>query len=455
MDNSVAARQDNVLLKVEIKIYVDGKNNPTKFIIRDNAKGISPENFGVAICPAGIVGGTSLNEHGLGMKQAIAAMGDLSYLATKTKNEHQARVVLEFKYGNLPFYRHDVEFECGTEICVKNIKPIVTTSSTSITRTLVPHLGARYRRFLKPDKKKLDLSIALIKESTGEVEYSWNVEEIKITYFHPSTRRNEPIIHRYSISGEGWKAELTFGYAPQDAKDYEELGIDIPNKFHPYNVSLSRQGLDLIRHDRVIRFHQLSEIEIITARHPDYNHIRGEIDLLDGFSTAITKNSIIDDNHFRECINVIRDILNGETEGPDSKKKNYLKVKTYPEQIPEKLLRDRLAAWLGNNPINKRAHVDTEYVLEGIEGYIDILADEEVWEIKTDQAAALDVYQLFMYIDIKGASKGFLVANSFSTGANIAVRHIKEKYNVDITFATLGQFPITHPPTDAEREEYY
>jgi len=319
----------------------------------------------------------------------------------------------------------------------------------------VPHLGARYRRFLKPDRKELDLSIAIIKESTDNPEYSWNLEEVKITYFHPSTRRNEPIIHRYLISGEGWKAELTFGYAPQDIKDYEELGVAPPNKFQPYNVSLSRQGLDLIRHDRVIRFHQLSEIEIITSRHPDYNHIRGEIDLLEGFSTAITKNSIIDDDNFRECISIIRDILNGAKEGPDNKKKNYLKIKTYPEQIPEKLLRDRLATWLENNPLHKREHVSTEYVLEGIEGKIDILADEEVWEIKTDQASALDVYQLFMYMDIKGGSKGFLVASGFSTGANIALKHIKKKYKLDITLTTLDQFPITHPPTGAEREEYY
>jgi len=102
IDNSVAAKQNDVLLKVDIKLYVDEDNNPTKFIIKDNAKGISPTDFGVAICPAGIVGGNSLNEHGLGMKQAVAALGELSYLATKTKGEEQARVIIEFKYGDLP-----------------------------------------------------------------------------------------------------------------------------------------------------------------------------------------------------------------------------------------------------------------------------------------------------------------------------------------------------------------
>jgi len=90
------------------------------------------------------------------------------------------------------------------------------------------------------------------------------------------------------LSGDGWKAELTFGYAPQEKEEYEELGIEAPNKFQPYYVSQGKQGLDVIRHDRVILFHQLSDPDIISAKHPDYNNIRGEIDLLEGFSTAIT-----------------------------------------------------------------------------------------------------------------------------------------------------------------------
>jgi hypothetical protein len=455
IDNCIAARQESQCLRVHIEIHVDDNNNPKIFLIKDNAKGIDPDHLGIAVSPAATLGINSLNEHGLGMKQAIAALGDLDYLATKIKEEANARIILEFKYGEIPVYRQQMDMECGTEICVKNLNPIVISNPTSITRSLIPHLGARYRRFLRLANKELELNLVIKKENSGEILYSWNVEEIKITYFHPSTRQNTPIIFRHTLSGEHWKAELTFGYAPQDPKEYEELGIEQINKFHPYNVSLNRQGLDILRHNRVIKFHQLSEIEIISSRHPDYNHIRGEIDLLEGFTTAITKNSIIDDANFRECIGQIRDILTGQVEGPDGKKKNYLKSKTYPEQIPEKLLRDRLATWLQNNPLHKREHVETEYVLEGIEGYIDILADEEVWEIKTEQAAAIDVYQIFMYMDIKDIKKGFLVASGFSTGARIAAKHLKEKYKFDIVLAKHEEFPITQPPSDAEREEYY
>ena len=138
-----------------------------------------------------------------------------------------------------------------------------------------------------------------------------------------------------------------------------------------------------------------------------------------------------------------------------TKKRNYLKIKTYPEQIPEKLLRDRLATWLSSNPIKKRKNVKTEYVVEGIEGHIDILADGEAWELKREQASALDVYQLFMYMDVGSLRKGFLVATDWTTGAEVATEHIKKHHKKDIDLTTLDQFPISDPPNDSERDDYY
>jgi hypothetical protein len=456
IDNSIAARRNDRMLEVTIDLYVDTTNRPTEFVIRDNACGISQEKLGIAITPAGIQLPESLNEHGLGMKQAIAALGKLKYLATKTQDEDKARVVLDFKFGEIPtYYSTDFDHDSGTEIAVTNLNAIVTSNPTAITNSLIPYLDARYRRFLRPESKILELSMNIRRRSKGDVLYTWSVEELKPIYFHPSTRTNKPVITNLSLSGKGWKAKLTFGYAPQEKEEYEELGIEVPNKFHPYYVSLGKQGLDIIRHDRVVLFHQLSEISIISARHPDFNNIRGEIDLLEGFSTAITKNSIIADEHFRECVDEVRKILIGEQPSVGGKKQNYLKGKKYPEQIPESLLRDRLATWLGNNPINKKNNVKTEYVVQGIEGYVDILADGEAWEVKPDQAKAIDVYQLFMYMDVGGMNKGYLVAKDFTTGAEVAKDYIIQNHQKDIVLTTLDKFPITHPPTDTERVQYY
>ncbi|BAZ32569.1 hypothetical protein NIES4074_50750 [Cylindrospermum sp. NIES-4074] len=60
-----------------------------------------------------------------------------------------------------------------------------------------------------------------------------------------------------------------------------------------------------------------------------------------------------------------------------------------------------------------------------------------------------------MYMDVKNFNKGYLVAKEFSNGAKFAVDFIKNNHDKLITLAKHIDFPITHPPDDKEREEYY
>jgi len=148
---------------------------------------------------------------------------------------------------------------------------------------------------------------------------------VKPIYFHPNERQNKPVVVKHKLSDTGWEACLTLGYAPAD-EEYEELGLEPPKKYDPYYVSLSKQGLDLIKNDRVIRFHQLSEIDLVDYRHNRYNLVRGELDLKKGFTSAITKNSIISDAHFLQLMSQVREFLDAG---------GYLKKKTYPDVLPE------------------------------------------------------------------------------------------------------------------------
>ncbi|NFE96384.1 ATP-binding protein [Clostridium botulinum] len=452
IDNSIAASNEDekIIINIEIGLSKEKEEN-SYFLISDNAKGISEEVLGRALSPGGTSGGKTLNEHGLGMKQAIAALGELEYLQTKTIESDKAIIINELKFGKIKAHKKNVPWKCGTEIKVKRITSIVPTTAQKYTSSVRGYLGARYRRYLREEKPRMELKILLknidIKEKDGKCKVigEWGIKEINPVYFHVNTRRNEPMIHKKTLKGRGWKAELTFGFAPTE-KQYEDLGLEPPKNYEPYKVSISKQGFDIINNDRVIKFHQLSDIGLVTTRHSKFNYIRGEIDLISGFTTAITKNSIIIDSNFTELIHMVKEGL---------EVKGYLSKKSYPDEIPEVLLRDRLENYFKTSKLFKKSDIKKEYPIEGLGGFIDILADGEVWEIKVNEAIGLDVYQLFAYMDMGGFDKGYLVAKSFKTGAQSAAQFIETNHNKKIELIHRSEFPINDPPTDKEVELYY
>jgi len=452
IDNSIAASFDDKVLEVNIEIgFSDISKERSYFLIRDNGKGIERDMIGKAISPAALAGGTSLNEHGLGMKQAIASLGELKYLATKNLDDKEAIIVEEFKFGEIFPKVMDVDWLSGTEICINKLKVIVPRSAQTYTKS-ISYLGARYRRYLKRDNPKMKLNIVLLdidekdKNDNSLTIKKWHITEHKPTYFHPNKRVNEPIIKNKSFKGKGWDAEFTFGYAPKDDDEYEEMGLTLPKQYDPYYVSLTKQGFDLIKNDRIIMFHQLSELNLVVAKHNKYNHVRGEINLKKGFTTAITKNNIIYDENFADLISQLKEFLE------DNK---FLEKRSYPGELPEKLLRDRLATHLKTRTIEPKKNVKTEYPVEGLGGFIDILADREAWELKIGQASGLDIYQLFAYMDMGDIKKGYLIAPDFSTGSESAGDFIKKNHDKEILLVKSEEFPIMDPPTSEEIKKYF
>ena len=270
------------LTKVELPILqkVNGlANNSTEtyLLIRDNGHGIDKVNLGKAIIPVGFSGGKTLNEHGLGMKQAVASLGTLKYLLTRSINEEMTSYADKFAFGETSILQIDYDWNYGTEICVHDLNSIVPTSQQSYTMHVVPYLGAKYRRFLKLYNLKIQLKVTLLdidqidaKGNPVEIQ-SWKVKEVKQIYFHPNKRVNKPILQNKEFKGKGWKAKFTFGYAPID-DEFEELGLEIPKPYSPYAVSIKKQGFDIIVHDRVINFTQFHELEFINVPHNSYNY---------------------------------------------------------------------------------------------------------------------------------------------------------------------------------------
>ena len=269
IDNSLAARNEDTFLKVKVSIGISDANPYRNWLtISDDASGIPPDRLGLAITPAGIQSSGSLNEHGLGLKQAVAGLGELKYLATRVAGEEYARIIEGFRFGPICPKLLETPWQHGTEVAIHKLKAIVQLRREYYTRDIVPYLGARYRRFLSHANPKMQITIQMLNiddtdaDGNAVIIQQWPVEEIKPIYFHPNTRRNAPVVDHRRFHGEGWEADLVFGYSPE-AHEWEELGLSQPGRFHPYAVSLSRQGLDVILNDRVIMFHQLSELKLV------------------------------------------------------------------------------------------------------------------------------------------------------------------------------------------------
>jgi len=446
IDNSLSARNGTVT----VDIVFDEDQIAKTITITDNASGIPLNTLGDAISPAMRKEKNSLNEHGLGLKQAVAHLGTLESIITRTEGDLSgAHKVSEFKFGRLEV-EEVPEFHkpYGTIVCIKDLKHAGRFTKRIRSVTIIPYLGARYRRFL--DRGELILIL------NGE-----QVEAQHPVYYHDAKRKNIPVINKFKLSGEDWSALLTFGYAPMRQTEWSNLNLEEFKHGHPYKVGLKTQGLDILLNDRVICFHEFSAFAD-KDKHGHYNNVRGEIELVKGFTSTTTKNKIYVNKNYEEMCKQVNGVLTGNRPGPRADTKNYLPntikrvvdKKAKLENIPESMLRDRLAKLL-LTPTHDHTTAEKEYLVEGISGQIDIFVDEdEVWELKKDQARALDVYQVLMYMDHTFVDKGVLVAKSYSDGCKTALEFINSKER-KIVFKPLDTLAITQDMNEEEyRQEY-
>jgi hypothetical protein len=147
------------------------------------------------------------------------------------------------------------------------------------------------------------------------------------------------------------------------------------------------------------------------------------------------------DSNFQALVTSVTDFLAS---------KGFLSRKTWPKEIPENVLRDRLANHLKNRSVDPKKNVVKEFVVNGLDGSIDILADDVAYEISTVQADSLMIYQLFAYMDMGRISRGVFVAPNYSPKAQNAVNFIEKNHNKKIILAKQVEFPISHALTKDE-----
>jgi hypothetical protein len=450
IDNSIAGAHDDKPVRIRISFFSGKQGRIERIRIRDNGRGIPEKHLGKALSLGAkrIVG--SLNEHGMGMKQAVMGLGMLDRLLTRVDGSDRAVGVDRFGFGEIPLVRRQVTWT-GTEITIKDLKHGVVPDKYSVIRSSVClWIGARYRKFLIDDpasgaSKRAE--IQLRHYVSGEER---RVDRIRIQEVNPAYRsdikkeKGRPEQTRFFCShmndpldppfeecrpehGCDWKFKLVIGLAPEGSLT-AILGRTSKQarRNQPYHVSQKNQGLDVIMNDRVIVFSQWSELfqslsdSILVEKHPSFNRIRGELILGHGFSTTITKNQI-----------------SLTTEWRDARERLYHYVKEQrlfnppPPGRREAVNNNLLIEYLKNKYGD---HFEPKQVAGIFDAEIDIkdTKNNEAYELKVVRTTWQDVFQLFGYMSASDMQKGYLVAYSHKQAAKDAVKHINEKYPLEI-----------------------
>ena len=450
VDNTAAELEDCKTAHVDIIVggswEKNGDHHGNKYLdlstaylqVSDNATGILRSQISHALSLAtknknGM--GSGLHEHGLGMKTAIASLGTLEHIISKTKTDPVAFRINEFKIGKVEVFDEPAFSETGTLIRIKNLKPIVYKRKIDYTNFIVSNLGARYRYLLKGTigGKKLTITLKLVdqkgqplKDAEGR-DSIWDIQPVEPIY-----QNNTPKVINKELKGAGgkWAACLSFGFAPSK----EELNQN-DLKFatgHPYN-SWARL-IDVVMHDRVLCRYTPQQIGGCKSAKAVFAPWTGELILRYGFKTSFTKDGILENDNWIELQEKIGKIIDPiiqkkiHQENQVEKDEKFYKDKIYNQQT---------------KAFGKTFH--REYVVEGTEGFIDLVVDNESWEVKAIQATGADVYQLLWYIDFGKdvlKDKGTLVAPSFSPGCIYTAEQLKIKRGIDIKLITLADLGL-------------
>jgi len=466
IDNSISARNPIEQLNVVIKVYID-KNVPVKLSIEDNGLGIPEDSIPCVIALGKTIGNGSFNEHGMGLKQAAWWMGDSHEITTTTANTPYIITFSPLNHETIKRYTEKTqETKSFTKLDIQ-IRPGSTFIPQEIraSNNLLLQLGARYRRFLHSNtggQPELILFYETYSKDEGETDFTPAKSErvTAISPFYYKAGSDSPFLNATKVKAEdgSWEIELTLGLAPTEDQ-HDKLGTppnSRPKKGHPYYVGLDKQGLDLMIKGRVLKFHQLSEIGLVPARHNSFNHVRGEINLISGFKTQRTKNGLLTDSkNWPDMIARVKCIM----ENNDAKIKiNRNLLVRFDDDIPdvdEAIYQWRIAKMLKTvvvfNP--KKDPVRVEQQLgQGIDVRADIIVGQTIWEIKKGESTPHDLMQLVMYLTITGDKTGYLVAQSFKASTAKLNELIKVKLNLDIILHTHSDLNIGNDVTTTELE---
>lgn len=426
IDNAIAARKETEKFRVEVILHRSDEQIIDVYIA-DNCRGMELEVFGKALqLGESATTDDRLNEHGFGMKNALATLsGGNEYWKVWTAPEGATAVsTTEGPFGPAMYIDDDGSFsaedflpaDMSTLIHVPVKLSFVqtvqgrgapATDLVALRKWLVEHLGVLYRGYLEQDAETA--------ESTGSIVVSIERDRLRV---RPIAVPLGSLNTRYfdvELGGEVVQLEYRYGTLDEVKRDCLVLGQK--TKYY-YQGNIPTQGIDIRLGKRVIATRQFETIwkheddNKPLARHNNYNDFLGELiipELPRGIlSTVNNKTDFnLDDPDWTkvfEKANEVRPVEQIREKSEAALRKKWMDM--LKATSPEDTVTDERSVW----PTGTRVDVYRETPSGKI----------VVYEVKVGSGHPLHLYQLKMYWDGlvlqgKGPTEAVLLVEDFNT----------------------------------------
>lgn len=372
---------------------------------------------------------TPLNEHGFGLKHALASANpdnDEWIIFSRTQAQFEANLFTKlsapYEYKMQPVSVHGkwpgkfngpgtmVSFTCS-EILFNTVQKGIKGKAGfgKCLDYLCEELGHVYAGVIEAGKTTISV--------TGPGGYSKAVSAVKpqwVDYYHPGSGDT-----KFDLGGGNVLIRYEFG----------EMAASNYAKHYKRNMETS--GVEIRINGRLLMGHLFSEIWQI-EEHPSYNHFLAIIDLVSSNRDALPKT---------------RTSKNGIRSGDEKLEKLFEWIKnTHPKPeknlagaIKERELVEELAKQKEKHIRSTTKHIEVEFEVFTSVGsavpvdlYVFDGKDVILYEAKKDNADVQDLYQLAMYwdgavADGKTPAEGVLLAATFSAGVDAVMDWLNQR----------------------------
>lgn len=299
VDNSVEAKAQNILIKVEVQENksLTEKGSISKITIIDDGVGMAEDNISKALDIGSDVTyeNHSLSKYGLGLKSAGLSLGQRieiyskkNGLYTKSNTLDMEEVQSRNEYGVIieelaESKKRNIIENSGTVIEISNIHSSDTVNH--LKKKLIERLGVIYYGFISQDTNERNINISLdINNTTYDLtakdilfknECNHNFDEQNYDCKTPFLLLNEEEIKLSNTSEDIPPIKVSLTAFPQSSMEkYPGFSNEEREKIKSYGVSLANSGFYIYRNNRLIRWGD--NLGIIDR---DLRTLRGRIDI--------------------------------------------------------------------------------------------------------------------------------------------------------------------------------